>query len=122
MSTPQQHGTQSDTLAPPTGWRAKAKQIGPGIMAAATGVGAGDLVASMVAGSQYGYTLLWALQRGLAGLGLVWFGRYALLERVMTVLVSALQSAEAPVFTSGRSRSRVVSGDQPRTISHVQSC
>lgn len=30
-------------------------------MAAATGVGAGDLVATMVAGSRYGYTLLWAV-------------------------------------------------------------
>lgn len=30
-------------------------------MAAATGVGAGDLVATMVAGSKYGYTLLWAV-------------------------------------------------------------
>lgn len=33
-------------------------------MAAATGVGAGDLVATMVAGSKYGYTLLWAVVVG----------------------------------------------------------
>ncbi|GAB3575335.1 Nramp family divalent metal transporter [Amycolatopsis endophytica] len=44
----------------PVGWRARLRQIGPGIMAAATGVGAGDLVATMVAGSRYGYVLLWA--------------------------------------------------------------
>lgn len=37
-------------------WRA----IGPGIVVAATGVGAGDLVATLVAGSKFGYTLLWA--------------------------------------------------------------
>src|SRR5690606_40340482 len=42
-------------------WKAKLRQIGPGIMAAATGVGAGDLVATMVAGSRYGYMLLWAV-------------------------------------------------------------
>jgi Mn2+/Fe2+ NRAMP family transporter len=34
--------------------------IGPGLVVAATGVGAGDLVATLVAGSQYGYALLWA--------------------------------------------------------------
>jgi len=34
--------------------------IGPGLIVAATGIGAGDLVATLVAGSRYGYTLLWA--------------------------------------------------------------
>jgi Mn2+/Fe2+ NRAMP family transporter len=34
--------------------------IGPGLVAAATGVGAGDLVATLVAGAEYGYALLWA--------------------------------------------------------------
>ncbi|MER0246279.1 Nramp family divalent metal transporter [Streptomyces sp. HSW2009] len=48
--------------AAPTGgppgsrWRA----VGPGIVVAATGVGAGDLVATLIAGSKFGYTLLWA--------------------------------------------------------------
>ncbi|MDR7302659.1 Nramp family divalent metal transporter [Haloactinomyces albus] len=150
-----------------TGWRARLTQIGPGVMAAATGVGAGDLVATMVAGSRYGYTLFWAvvvgtvfklalgeavgrwhlssdrtllsgwrtlgrwatgyfgvyvvlwgfvygatamsasalplnamfpalsvrywaMLCGLAGLALVWFGRYALLEKVMTVLIGVM--------------------------------
>jgi hypothetical protein len=36
------------------------KYIGPGIVVAATGVGAGDLVATLVAGANFGYTLLWA--------------------------------------------------------------
>jgi Mn2+/Fe2+ NRAMP family transporter len=53
-------------VATPAGWRARIRQIGPGIMAAATGVGAGDLVATMVAGSKYGYTLLWAVVLGTA--------------------------------------------------------
>jgi len=41
------------------------KSIGPGIVAAATGVGAGDLVATLAAGSNYGYTLLWAVLLGV---------------------------------------------------------
>jgi Mn2+/Fe2+ NRAMP family transporter len=40
----------------PSSWR----HIGPGIVVAATGVGAGDLVATLIAGSNFGYTLLWA--------------------------------------------------------------
>ncbi|WP_069172036.1 Nramp family divalent metal transporter [Streptomyces griseus] len=36
------------------------RYIGPGIVVAATGVGAGDLVATLVAGSRFGYTLMWA--------------------------------------------------------------
>ncbi|WP_405660592.1 Nramp family divalent metal transporter [Streptomyces sp. RK9] len=36
------------------------KYVGPGIVVAATGVGAGDLVATLIAGSKFGYTLLWA--------------------------------------------------------------
>jgi len=34
--------------------------VGPGMVVAATGVGAGDLVATLVAGSEFGYALLWA--------------------------------------------------------------
>jgi Mn2+/Fe2+ NRAMP family transporter len=52
------------TEEPPADRRARLRQIGPGIMAAATGVGAGDLVATLVAGSRYGYTLLWAVVLG----------------------------------------------------------
>ncbi|MFF5985763.1 Nramp family divalent metal transporter [Prauserella flavalba] len=151
----------------PVGWRARLRHVGPGIMAAATGVGAGDLVATMVAGSRYGYTLLWAvivgaifkialaeavgrwhltsgrtmlsgwrtlgkwvlvyfgayaivwgfvygatamsasglplnalfpgvplrvwaIICGLLGLALVWYGRYALIEKIMTVFVGIM--------------------------------
>jgi Mn2+/Fe2+ NRAMP family transporter len=34
--------------------------VGPGMVVAATGVGAGDMVATLIAGERYGYTLLWA--------------------------------------------------------------
>lgn len=145
--------------------------LGPGIVAAATGVGAGDLVATLIAGSRYGYALLWAavigtvlkialaeavgrwtlssgrsifqgwsslgvwasvyfgvyvviwgfvygaagmtaaglplaalfagtplaldlktwaMICGVVGLGLVWFGSYALFEKIMTVLVGVM--------------------------------
>ncbi|GLU50460.1 Nramp family divalent metal transporter [Nocardiopsis ansamitocini] len=40
----------------PASWRL----IGPGIVVAATGVGSGDLVATLIAGERFGYTLLWA--------------------------------------------------------------
>jgi Mn2+/Fe2+ NRAMP family transporter len=40
--------------------KASWRYIGPGIVVAATGVGAGDLVATLIAGSSFGYTLLWA--------------------------------------------------------------
>ncbi|MGA4850992.1 Nramp family divalent metal transporter [Streptomyces sp. G5(2025)] len=52
-------GTTTDASAPQprkSSW----KYIGPGIVVAATGVGAGDLVATLIAGSNFGYTLLWA--------------------------------------------------------------
>ena len=44
------------TADTPPRWRL----IGPGLVVAATGVGAADLVATLVAGSKYGYALLWA--------------------------------------------------------------
>jgi Mn2+/Fe2+ NRAMP family transporter len=44
----------------PRKWRI----VGPGLVVAATGVCAGDLVSTMVAGSSYGYALLWAAVLG----------------------------------------------------------
>lgn len=43
----------------------KYKIIGPGLVVAATGIGAADLVATLVAGSRYGYALLWAVIVGV---------------------------------------------------------
>ncbi|MEC8180031.1 MAG: Nramp family divalent metal transporter, partial [Pseudomonadota bacterium] len=40
------------------------RHLGPGIVVAATGVGAGDLVATLIAGSRFGYALLWAAVLG----------------------------------------------------------
>ena len=41
-----------------------AKQTGPGIIVAATGLGAGDIVAASAAGAQFGTMLLWAVVFG----------------------------------------------------------
>ncbi|MFB8772457.1 Nramp family divalent metal transporter [Streptomyces broussonetiae] len=59
---PQATGAATDTNPAPrkSSWR----YIGPGIVVAATGVGAGDLVATLIAGSHFGYTLLWAAVLG----------------------------------------------------------
>src|SRR5688500_10603558 len=51
-------------MRPPVGFGAKAKQVGRRLLAAAAGVGAGDLVASMVAGARFGPVLLWAAVLG----------------------------------------------------------
>ena len=62
---PNRRGAGADTPTAVAGTgaaprRATWRLIGPGIVVAATGVGAGDLVATLVAGSTFGYTLLWA--------------------------------------------------------------
>ena len=40
--------------------------IGPGLVVAATGVGAGDMVSSLTAGTEYGTVLVWAIVLGAA--------------------------------------------------------
>ncbi|MFD5424657.1 Nramp family divalent metal transporter [Streptomyces sp. NPDC127084] len=61
-------GTEAEGARPPAARtrtrKASWKHIGPGIVVAATGVGAGDLVATLIAGSKFGYTLLWAAIAG----------------------------------------------------------
>ncbi len=46
--------------AAPSDFYGRLRQVGPGLIAAATGVGAGDLVATMIAGARFGTVLLWA--------------------------------------------------------------
>lgn len=41
------------------------RDIGPGLILAATGIGVGDMVASTIAGAEYGLTLTWALAAGV---------------------------------------------------------
>lgn len=49
---------------PPGRFGGRLRQVGPGVMAAATGVGAGDLVATLIAGADFGTVLLWAAVLG----------------------------------------------------------
>ena len=46
---------------PPRTLGGRARLIGPGLVAAATGVGAGDIVSSLAAGARLGMALLWAI-------------------------------------------------------------
>lgn len=59
------HPAPSDTSAADgTGKAPGWKLIGPGLVVAATGVGAADLVATLIAGQKYGYALLWCVLLG----------------------------------------------------------
>ena len=60
---PTDHG-RSLTAGPPGHWL---RLLGPGLAVAATGVGAGDLLAAMLAGAEFGEILLWVIILG-AGL------------------------------------------------------
>ncbi|HET7720435.1 MAG TPA: Nramp family divalent metal transporter, partial [Acidimicrobiales bacterium] len=55
-----QTSTPQDEATRPT-W----KLVGPGLVVAATGVGAADLVATLIAGSKFGYALLWTVVVGV---------------------------------------------------------
>ena len=49
----------------PSGLIGKLKLVGPGFVVAATSVGAGDMVTSLVAGTQFGATFMWAIVLGV---------------------------------------------------------
>ena len=55
----------TDTPRPPTSFGGRLKLVGPGLIIAATGVGAGDLISTIVAGSEFGTALLWAVLIGV---------------------------------------------------------
>ncbi|MGE7219099.1 Nramp family divalent metal transporter [Priestia koreensis] len=52
---------QQNTPTPPTSFKKRLTLIGPGFVAAATGVGTGDLVAALVAGAGFGLVFVWAI-------------------------------------------------------------
>ncbi|MDT0380993.1 Nramp family divalent metal transporter [Streptomyces sp. DSM 42041] len=60
MTTENSPGTKSDGAGGAAVRKSSWRYIGPGMVVAATGVGAGDLVSTLLAGSKFGYTLLWA--------------------------------------------------------------
>lgn len=55
----------ADRIDDDGGRAAKWRIVGPGLVVAATGVGAADMVATLVAGSRYGYGLFWAVIVGV---------------------------------------------------------
>ena len=58
------HTLAPETLVAPTTRIGRWKTLGPGIVVAATSIGSADLIASSVAGSKFGYQLLWAIVVG----------------------------------------------------------
>ena len=66
---PEEHPPAQETPASaeqrPSGLIGKLKLVGPGFVVAATGVGAGDMVTSLVAGAQFGATFMWAIVLGV---------------------------------------------------------
>jgi len=57
-------GLGSGRPRPPVGIRGLLGAVGPGIVVAATGVGAGDMVAAAKGGATYGVVILWAVVAG----------------------------------------------------------
>src|ERR671912_1191602 len=45
--------------------RIRLADLGPGLLLAAAGIGVGDMVSSIIAGAEYGLTLIWALAAGV---------------------------------------------------------
>ncbi|KAA2214993.1 Nramp family divalent metal transporter [Teichococcus oryzae] len=64
MPNEQRQAERRDADAGPPPASKRWKMVGPGIVVAVTGVGAGDLVATLIAGNRFGYTLLWAAVLG----------------------------------------------------------
>lgn len=60
------NSTSSDTAQPPATFGKRLKYIGPGLIVAATGVGAGDFIMASIAGATYGWALMWAVLAGAA--------------------------------------------------------
>ncbi|MGI8859887.1 MAG: Nramp family divalent metal transporter, partial [Rubrobacteraceae bacterium] len=48
----------------PRTWGERLRLVGPGIVIAVTGVGAGDMISSLVAGTDFGTVLIWAIVIG----------------------------------------------------------
>ena len=65
------------------------KLVGPGLIVAATGIGAGDVVSATVGGARYGQLLLWCVVLGA-------FFKYVLNEGVTRVqLATGLTALES---------------------------
>jgi Mn2+/Fe2+ NRAMP family transporter len=57
-------GEPAATREAPSSLGGRLRIVGPGLVIAATGVGAGDMVTSLVAGTRFGTALIWAIALG----------------------------------------------------------
>ena len=80
-------GPATRSARPP--WGSRLALFAPGLLVAATGVGAGDLLTASLAGSRHGFTLLWA----------AWFG--ALLKWFLNEGVARWQMATGTTLLEG---------------------
>jgi Mn2+/Fe2+ NRAMP family transporter len=55
---------RAERMEAPTTLGGRLRHVGPGIVIAVTGVGAGDMVFSLVTGTDFGMTLIWAVVLG----------------------------------------------------------
>ena len=75
--------------------RFRLADLGPGLLLAAAGIGVGDMVSSIIAGDEYGLTLIWALAAGV-------LVKYAITERTpSTANVTPSTSAIVAMPQSG---------------------
>lgn len=56
--------TEEGARGAPSTWGRRLRMVGPGIVIAVTGVGAGDMISSLVAGTNFGTVLIWAIVIG----------------------------------------------------------
>lgn len=63
-------GERTSRTEAPSTLGSRLRYVGPGIVIAVTGVGAGDMVSSLVAGTDFGMVLIWAVVFGAL---LKWF-------------------------------------------------
>src|SRR5215216_4749260 len=91
-------GREARTEAPTT-FGSRLKIVGPGLIMAAAGVGAGDMVSSLNAGTEYGTIFLWAILVG------------ALVKFYLTERIGCWYMATGQTILKGwRSLGRFVSG------------
>jgi len=92
---PVQRSPSDPSAATPGRWDVL-RQLGPGIAIAATGVGAGDLVAASLSGKEYGYAVAWAALVGALG----WRATFAATGGVLivaTAIFARIRIVEPPI-------------------------
>ncbi|MCA9168233.1 MAG: Nramp family divalent metal transporter [Planctomycetales bacterium] len=101
MAESERDAMLSQTQAPPHGFMAILRQLGPGLIIAASIVGSGELIVTTSLGAKVGFTLLWFIILGclLKVLVQIEFGRYALAHRETTL--QALDKLPGPRLKVG---------------------